>query len=194
MENGNENVEIWKWKCRNLEIWRSGDLEYMEYGAGTAGNHSGEEHRYQGSSEAWFLGRKHSRSNNLLFSKAHAHVRLNALSAGLSPGSKKRLEAQAKIGTHSRFVRPCQASALLTWYTSDLWYTSLICAKLLTPICHYYWAAGDNPTNMSISSLGCQTTHMTMKTKHCHYVWMQFANHKNGEGTFMFAWRCHSPK
>ena len=65
----------------------------------------------------------------LLFSKAHAHVRLNALSAGLSPGSKKRLEAQAKIGTHSRFVRPCQASALLTWYTSDLWYTSLICAK-----------------------------------------------------------------
>ena len=101
----------------------------MEYGAGTAGNHSGEEHRYQGSSEAWFLGRKHSRSNNLLFSKAHAHVRLNALSAGLSPGSKKRLEAQAKIGTHSRFVRPCQASALLTWYTSDLWYTSLICAK-----------------------------------------------------------------
>ena len=66
---------------------------------------------------------------NLLFSKAHAHVRLNALSAGLSPGSKKRLEAQAKIGTHSRFVRPCQASALLTWYTSDLWYTSLICAK-----------------------------------------------------------------
>ena len=67
----------------------------MEYGAGTAGNHSGEEHRYQGSSEAWFLGRKHSRSNNLLFSKAHAHVRLNALSAGLSPGSKKRLEAQA---------------------------------------------------------------------------------------------------
>ena len=53
----------------------------------------------------------------------------NALSAGLSPGSKKRLEAQAKIGTHSRFVRPCQASALLTWYTSDLWYTSLICAK-----------------------------------------------------------------
>ena len=67
--------------------------------------------------------------HNLLFSKAHAHVRLNALSAGLSPGSKKRLEAQAKIGTHSRFVRPCQASALLTWYTSDLWYTSLICAK-----------------------------------------------------------------
>ena len=66
---------------------------------------------------------------HLLFSKAHAHVRLNALSAGLSPGSKKRLEAQAKIGTHSRFVRPCQASALLTWYTSDLWYTSLICAK-----------------------------------------------------------------
>ena len=63
-------------------------MEYMEYGAGTAGNHSGEEHRYQGSSEAWFLGRKHSRSNNLLFSKAHAHVRLNALSAGLSPGSK----------------------------------------------------------------------------------------------------------
>ena len=61
----------------------------MEYGAGTAGNHSGEEHRYQGSSEAWFLGRKHSRSNSLLFSKAHAHVRLNALSAGLSPGSKK---------------------------------------------------------------------------------------------------------
>ena len=56
-------------------------------------------------------------------------MRLNALSAGLSPGSKKRLEAQAKIGTHSRFVRPCQASALLTWYTSDLWYTSLICAK-----------------------------------------------------------------
>ena len=101
----------------------------MEYGAGTAGNHSGEEHRYQGSSEAWFLGRKHSRSNNLLFSKAHAHVRLNALSAGLSPGSKKRLEAQAKFGTHSRFVRPCQASAQLTWYTSDLWYTSLICAK-----------------------------------------------------------------
>ena len=63
------------------------------------------------------------------FSKAHAHVRLNALSAGLSPGSKKRLEAQAKIGTHSRFVRHCQASALLTWDTSDLWYTSLICAK-----------------------------------------------------------------
>ena len=29
-----------------------------------------------------------SACNNLLFSKAHAHVRLNALSAGLSPGSK----------------------------------------------------------------------------------------------------------
>ena len=56
----------------------------------------------------------------------------NALSAGLSPGSKKRLEAQAKIGTHSRFVRPCQASALFIhttfityckfWWFVLIWY------------------------------------------------------------------------
>ena len=75
----------------------------MEYGAGTAGNHSGEEHRYQGSSEAWFLGRKHSRSNNVTFFQSPCACAANALSAGLSPGSKKkkkkRLEAQAKIGT-----------------------------------------------------------------------------------------------
>ena len=71
----------------------------MEYGAGTAGNHSGEEQRYQGSSEAWFLGRKHSRSNNVTFFQSPCACAANALSAGLSPGSKKRLEAQAKIGT-----------------------------------------------------------------------------------------------
>ena len=74
-------------------------MEYMEYGAGTAGNHSGKEHRYQGSSEAWFLGRKHSRSNNVTFFQSPCACAANALSAGLSPGSKKRLEAQAKIGT-----------------------------------------------------------------------------------------------
>ena len=92
MENRKYGKYLWK-------IWN------MEYGAGTAGNHSGEEHRYQGSSEAWFLGRKHSRSNNVTFFPKPMRMCGKRLERRPKPWIKKTFGSSSQNRYTSRFVR-----------------------------------------------------------------------------------------
>ena len=47
---------------------------------------------------------------------------------------------------------------------------------------------------MSICAMAYKATHMTMNTKHCHHVWMQFVKHQKGRGDLYASMKIPGPQ